>query len=61
MDLISECQISNVHVFPFSPKGGTPAARMPQVKKELINERVFRAKHISENIKKKNNEKKDWN
>ena len=53
MDLISECQISNVHVFPFSPKGGTPAARMPQVKKELINERVFRAKHISENIKKK--------
>ena len=30
---------------------------MPQVKKELINERVFRAKHISENIK-KNNEKK---
>ena len=37
IDLISECQISNVHIFPFSPKEGTPAAKMPQIKKKLIN------------------------
>ena len=51
IDLISECQISNVHIFPFSPKEGTPAAKMPQIKKELINKRVLRAKNFSENIK----------
>ena len=33
IDLISECQISNVHIFPFSPKKGTPASKMPQIKK----------------------------
>ena len=32
IDLISECQISNVHIFPFSPKEGTPASKMPQIK-----------------------------
>ena len=51
IDLISECQISNVHIFPFSPKKGTPAAKMPQIKKELINKRVLKAKNFSENIK----------
>ena len=58
MNLISKCQISNVHIFPFSPKEGTPAAKMPQVKKELINERVLIAKRFSENIKKKIMQKK---
>ena len=53
IDLISECQISNVHIFPFSPKKGTPASKMPQIKKELINKRVQIAKNFSENIKKK--------
>lgn len=51
INLISECQIANVHIFPFSPKEGTPAARMPQIKKKLINERVLKAKNISEKIK----------
>ena len=53
IDLISECQISNVHIFPFSPKKGTPASKMPQIKKELINKRVQIAKNFSENIKKR--------
>ena len=34
INLITECQIANVHIFPFSPKEGTPAARMPQIKKK---------------------------
>ncbi len=53
IDLISECQISNVHIFPFSPKKGTPASKMPQITKELINKRAQIAKNFSENIKKK--------
>lgn len=51
INLITECQIANVHIFPFSPKEGTPAARMPQIKKKIINERVIKAKNISEKIK----------
>lgn len=38
---ISECKFSNLHIFPFSPKNGTPASKMPQVtnieKKRRIN------------------------
>ena len=44
--------MSNVHIFPFSPKEGTPAAKMPQLKK-LINQRVLIAKNFTEKIKKK--------
>ena len=59
IDLISECQISNVHIFPFSPKKGTPASKMPQIKKELINKRVQIAKNFSERNK-KIMERKNW-
>lgn len=31
LDLVKVCSFSNVHVFPYSPKEGTPASRMPQV------------------------------
>ena len=31
LDLIDECGLTQLHVFPFSPRPGTPAARMPQV------------------------------
>jgi threonylcarbamoyladenosine tRNA methylthiotransferase MtaB len=40
--LIDECDLTFVHVFPFSPRPGTPAARMPQVKREIIKERARR-------------------
>ncbi|WP_197919507.1 tRNA (N(6)-L-threonylcarbamoyladenosine(37)-C(2))-methylthiotransferase MtaB [Thiosulfatihalobacter marinus] len=29
--LVSDCDLTWLHVFPFSPRTGTPAARMPQV------------------------------
>ncbi|MBY0501324.1 MAG: tRNA (N(6)-L-threonylcarbamoyladenosine(37)-C(2))-methylthiotransferase MtaB [Alphaproteobacteria bacterium] len=38
--IIEECNLSFLHVFPYSPRKGTPAARMPQVKKEIIKERA---------------------
>lgn len=40
--LVSECGISNLHVFPYSPRNGTPAARMPQVDRAVIKERAAR-------------------
>ena len=33
IDLISECQISNVHIFPFSPKEGTQQQKCHKLKK----------------------------
>jgi len=40
--LIAECDIVLGHVFPFSPKRGTPAARMPQVAPAAVKERARR-------------------
>jgi threonylcarbamoyladenosine tRNA methylthiotransferase MtaB len=38
--LIDECDIVFAHVFPFSPRAGTPAARMPQVEPEVARQRA---------------------
>ncbi len=38
--LVDECELTWLHVFPFSPKNGTPAARMPQVETKVISERA---------------------
>src|SRR3546814_4157693 len=40
--LIDECDIVMGHIFPYSPKRGTPAARMPQVAHAAIKERARR-------------------
>ncbi|HEY5280411.1 MAG TPA: radical SAM protein, partial [Pseudolabrys sp.] len=42
LDLIDECGLTQLHVFPFSPRPGTPAARMPQLDRALIKERAGR-------------------
>ena len=42
MNLVDEAGLSSLHVFPFSPRRGTPAARMPQVAKGIIKERAAR-------------------
>jgi threonylcarbamoyladenosine tRNA methylthiotransferase MtaB len=41
-DLVEECGLTFLHVFPYSPRPGTPAARMPQVKGDKIRERARR-------------------
>ena len=38
--LIDECSITYLHVFPFSPRPGTPAARMPQLDRTVIKQRA---------------------
>jgi threonylcarbamoyladenosine tRNA methylthiotransferase MtaB len=39
-DLIAECGLTHLHVFPYSQRPGTPAARMPQVPHALRKERA---------------------
>jgi threonylcarbamoyladenosine tRNA methylthiotransferase MtaB len=40
--LVDECGLTHLHVFPFSPRSGTPAARMPQTVHEVVRERARR-------------------
>jgi threonylcarbamoyladenosine tRNA methylthiotransferase MtaB len=42
LELIAECRLAFVHVFPYSPRPGTPAARMPQLPGSVIKERAAR-------------------
>lgn len=38
--LVSECHIVHGHIFPYSPKNGTPAAKMPQVAPAIVKARA---------------------
>jgi threonylcarbamoyladenosine tRNA methylthiotransferase MtaB len=40
--LVDECGLTHLHVFPFSPRPGTPAARMPQLSHAIVKERARR-------------------
>ncbi len=42
LNLVTDCTIVHGHVFPYSPRHGTPAARMPQVDRSVIRERAAR-------------------
>lgn len=42
LDLVEACDLAYLHVFPFSPRTGTPAARMPQVARTQVKERAAR-------------------
>jgi len=42
LDLVEECDLTYLHVFPFSARPGTPAARMPQVDRAIVKERARR-------------------
>ena len=47
-DLVEECDLTFLHVFPYSPRPGTPAARMPQVAGGEIKERAKRLRAAGE-------------
>ena len=48
LDLVEECNLTFLHVFPYSPRPGTPAARMPQVSRERIKDRAKRLRMAAE-------------
>jgi threonylcarbamoyladenosine tRNA methylthiotransferase MtaB len=47
-DLVAECGLTFLHVFPYSKRPGTPAARMPQVAGEAIKARAKRLRATGE-------------
>ena len=48
LDLIDACGLTQLHVFPFSPRPGTPAARMPQLARDIVKERARRLREKGE-------------
>jgi threonylcarbamoyladenosine tRNA methylthiotransferase MtaB len=42
LKIVEECGLTHLHVFPFSPRTGTPAARMPQVDRSVVKQRAAR-------------------
>jgi threonylcarbamoyladenosine tRNA methylthiotransferase MtaB len=50
LDLVEECGLTHLHVFPFSPRPQTPAALMPQVSREAVKERAQRLRELGETM-----------
>jgi threonylcarbamoyladenosine tRNA methylthiotransferase MtaB len=48
LDLVEACGLTYLHVFPFSPRKGTPAAKMPQVDRQAVKERAARLRAAGE-------------
>ncbi|MCV3767439.1 tRNA (N(6)-L-threonylcarbamoyladenosine(37)-C(2))-methylthiotransferase MtaB [Rhizobium sp. TRM95796] len=48
--LAQECGIAKLHVFPYSPREGTPAARMPALDRRLVKERAARLREAGERL-----------
>jgi threonylcarbamoyladenosine tRNA methylthiotransferase MtaB len=46
--LLEDCDIIAAHIFPFSPRPNTPAARMPQLERELVKARAARLRLAAE-------------
>ncbi|WP_455480732.1 tRNA (N(6)-L-threonylcarbamoyladenosine(37)-C(2))-methylthiotransferase MtaB [Bartonella sp. B12(2025)] len=48
LSLINDCNLTHLHVFPFSPRKGTPAARMPQISRKIVKMRAKRLRKAGE-------------
>ncbi|MFH1794379.1 MAG: tRNA (N(6)-L-threonylcarbamoyladenosine(37)-C(2))-methylthiotransferase MtaB [Pseudomonadota bacterium] len=46
--IVEECGLTHLHVFPFSPREGTPAARMPPVRRDVVKARAARLRAAGE-------------
>src|SRR5207253_1555709 len=46
--LVEECGLTFLHVFPYSPRPGTPAARMPQLRGDVVKDRARRLRATGE-------------
>ena len=57
VDLVEACGLSFLHVFPYSPRPGTPAARMPQLDKALIKSRAANLRAAGEIALAKHNQR----
>ncbi|MFP7671919.1 tRNA (N(6)-L-threonylcarbamoyladenosine(37)-C(2))-methylthiotransferase MtaB [Marivita sp. S0852] len=48
LKLVDDCHLTWLHVFPYSPRQGTPAARMPQVDGRAIKDRAARLRALGQ-------------
>lgn len=48
LSIVEECGLAQLHVFPFSPRQSTPAARMPQIERNIVKERAGRLRAAGE-------------
>jgi threonylcarbamoyladenosine tRNA methylthiotransferase MtaB len=46
--IVADCGLTHLHVFPYSPRPGTPAARMPQLDKAVIKDRAARLRAVGD-------------
>ncbi|MEN3749723.1 tRNA (N(6)-L-threonylcarbamoyladenosine(37)-C(2))-methylthiotransferase MtaB [Sphingomonas sp. HF-S3] len=46
--LIDDCDVVHAHIFPYSPRAGTPAARMPQVQPDVVKARAAKLRAAAE-------------
>ena len=44
--IVEDCGLTYLHVFPFSPRPGTPAARMPQLDRGVVKARAARLRDV---------------
>jgi threonylcarbamoyladenosine tRNA methylthiotransferase MtaB len=47
LKLLDDCDIIAAHVFPFSPRPTTPAARMPQLPRDVVKARAARLRDVA--------------
>ena len=47
LKLLEDCDIVSAHIFPFSPRPHTPAARMPQLPQEVVKARAARLREAA--------------
>ena len=50
LELVKTCSLSNVHIFPFSPKESTPASKMPQVDEYKKKKRIDKLRIICHSV-----------
>ena len=48
LDLVAECGLAFLHVFPYSPRPGTPASRMPQLDPAVVRQRAARLRAVGQ-------------
>lgn len=47
LNLLNDCSVVAAHIFPFSPRPKTPAARMPQLPREVVKARAARLRNVA--------------
>jgi threonylcarbamoyladenosine tRNA methylthiotransferase MtaB len=47
LKLLEDCDVVAAHIFPFSPRPNTPAARMPQLPREVVKARAARLRAVA--------------